>query len=176
MFIRSVQFPDIMELAKTNEAKILDLLLALASIDCNVSLPKEANRTCKIKRFLQLQIMKMTPTLTESAFGFMVLDTTPQEQVLKTLLDPFLRFSLEGNLQTILANQLSFPFYNFLFGGASENPGDQRYKTLSMFLKMTSKLGGVSIIFSSRLLSQASLEIPFCASNLFNWPNRRQNV
>ena len=99
--------------------------------------------------------MKMTWTLTASAFGFMVLDTTPLQHVLKTFLDPFSRFNMEGYLQIVLGNRLSFPFYNFLFGGASEKTKDQSYKTLSMLIEMASKRGGVSIILSSRLLSQA---------------------
>ena len=130
--------------------KLLDWLLNLAPTGCKVSLPKDANKICTLKRSLELQIMKVTWTLAESEFGFMVLYTTPQQHVLKTFLDPFSRFNLEGYLQTILTNRLSYPFYNFLFNSASEN---KNYRILSMYFGMASKHGGVSIIFSSRLLS-----------------------
>ena len=149
-----MKFLDFLKLALTNETMLLDSLLQFASTDCEVSLPDTTRPICKPKRFLELQIKKMAWTLTESAFGFMVLDTTPLQQVVKAFLDPFSRFNMEGYLQTVVTNTLSYPFYNFLFG-ASENTKDQSYRIISTFFTTTSKFGGVSIIFSSRLLSRA---------------------
>ena len=120
---------------------------------CEVSLPQKTSLTCQAKRILELQTMKEIWKLTESPFGFMVLNRTPTEHVFKTFVDPFTRFNMEGYLQTVLTSDLTHLVYNVLVKNATEIEKQYNYNILSKYFAMASKLGGVSIFFSSgRLL------------------------
>lgn len=147
-----MKFFDSASVPLPNKEQLLHWLLSKTSNGCKVSLPKNSSMICKVKRVLELQIMKVAWTLSESESGFMVLYTTPQQHVLRTLLDPFSRFNLEGYLQTIISSTLSYPFYNFLFNSASGKTTSESYGILSEFFGMVSRQGGVSKIFCSRLL------------------------
>ena len=96
--------------------------------------------------------MKNIWKLTKSPFGFMVLKRTPIEHVFKTFLDPFTRFNMEEYLQTVLTSDLTHIVYNVLVKNASEIRKHYNYGILSKYFAMASKLGGVSIMFSSRRL------------------------
>ena len=119
--------------------------------DCEVSLPQKTSKICKLKRGLERHFMKKTWTLTKSTFGFMLLDRTPIQHLLNTFIDPFTRFNLEGYLQTVLTSDLTRIVYNGLLKKAGGNRTSESYRILSKYFEMVSKLGGVSIIFSSRL-------------------------
>jgi len=94
--------------------------------------------------------MKKMWKLTKSPFGFMLLDRTPIEHVFKTFLDPFTRFNMEDYLQTVLTSDLTHTVYSVLVKNASEIKKNYNYNILSKYFAVASKLGGVSIIFSSR--------------------------
>ena len=80
----------------------------------------------------------------------MLLDRTPIEHVFKTFLDPFTRFNMEDYLQTVLTSDLTHTVYNVLVKNAREIKKNYNYNILSKYFAVASKLGGVSIIFSSR--------------------------
>ena len=119
---------------------------------CEVSLPQKTSLICQRKRVLERQTMKKIWKLTKSPFGFMVLDRTPTEHVFKTFVDPFSRFNMEHYLQTVLTSDLTHSVYNVLVKNVGEIQKDYNYKVLSKYFAMASKLGGVSIISSSRRL------------------------
>ena len=116
---------------------------------CEVSLPQKTSLMCQAKRILERRTMKKLWKLTQSPFGFMVLDRTPFQHVFKTFVDPFARFNLEEYLQTVLTSDLTHIVYNVLLKNATEITKNQNYKLLSKYFEMASKLAGVSIIFSS---------------------------
>ena len=147
---------------------LFSLLSRLTSTrHCEVSLPQKASLMCQAKRILERGVMKKRWLLTQSPFYFMVLDRTPFQHVFNTSLNPFTRFNLEGYLQTVLTSDLTHIVYNVLVKNSSEIRKKVNYRILSKYFEMTSKLGGVSIIFFSRLLSHVSLEIHFYATNIF---------
>ena len=96
--------------------------------------------------------MKYMWKLTENPFGFMVLNRKPIEHVLKTFIDPFSRFNMEEYVQTVLTSDLTHFVYKVLVKNATEIQSNSNYNILSKYFAMASKLGGVSIIFSSRRL------------------------
>ena len=119
---------------------------------CEVSLPQKATLPCRIKRHFERSTMKHLWKLNENPFGFMVLDRTPIEHVFKTFIDPFSRFNMEQYIQTVLTSDLTHSVYNVLVKNAAEIQNNSNYNILSKYFAMASKLGGVSIIFSSRRL------------------------
>ena len=126
---------------------------------CEVSLPQKTSLICQRKRVLERQTMKKIWKLTKSPFGFMVLDRTPIEHVFKTFVDPFSRFNMEQYLQIVLTSDLTHSVYNVLVKNVGEIEKHYNYKVLSKYFAMASKLGGVSIIFSSRRLWYAWLQV-----------------
>ena len=130
---------------------------------CEVSLPQKTSIMCQAKRILERQTMKKLWKLTQSPFGFMVLDRTPFQHVFKTFVNPFARFNVEEYLQTVLTSDLTHIVYSVLVKNATEISKNANYKLLSKYFEMASKLAGVSIIFSSRRLQQAWFEINFYA-------------
>ena len=130
-----------------NEIKLFTLLSR-----CEVSLPQKSSPVCKLKRRLERLTMKHLWKLTENSFGFMMLDRTPTEHVFKTFIDPFSRFNMEQYIQTVLTSDLTHSVYNVLVKNATEIQHNYNYSILSKYFAMASKLGGVSIIFSSRRL------------------------
>ena len=130
-----------------NEIELFTLLSR-----CDVSLPQKATLSCRLKRRLERTTMKHLWKLAENPFGFMMLNRTPTEHVLKTFIDPFSRFNMEEYIQTVLTTDLTHSVYNVLVKNASEIQHNYNYNILSKYFGMASKLGGVSIIFSSRSL------------------------
>ena len=136
-----------------NEIKLFTLLSRyILTRQCEVSLPQKTSLICQAKRILGRLTMKKRWKLTKSPFGFMVLDRTPIEHVLETFLDPFTRFNMEEYLQTVFTSDITYAAYNVLVKNASEIRKKYNYRILSKYFAMASKLGGVSIIFSSRRL------------------------
>ena len=89
--------------------------------------------------------MKKKWKLTESPFGFMVLDRTPWKHVFSTFIDPFTRFNLEGYLQTVLTSDLTKIVYNGLVNNITDKEISKNYNyyILSKYFEMASKLAGV---------------------------------
>ena len=112
---------------------------------CEVSLPQKSSPICQAKRILQRRNMKKKWKLTESPFGFMVLDRTPWKHMFGTFIDPFTRFNLEGYLQTVLTSDLTKIVYNGLVNNITDKEISKNYNyyILSKYFEMASKLAGV---------------------------------
>ena len=122
---------------------------------CEVSLPQKATLACRIKRHFERLKMTHKWKLNENPFGFMVLNRKPLEHVLITFTDPFSRFNMEEYIQTVFTSGLTHSVYDVLAKNTGELQNNYTYNILFKYFAMASKLGGVSIIFSSRRLWQA---------------------
>ena len=149
-FLPTCNFAVFFNTVKNQEIKLFTLLSR-----CEVSLPQKTSPACMLKRRLERTTMKHLWTLTENKFGFMMLNRTPTEHVFKTFIDPFSRFNMEQYIQTVLTSDLTHSVYHLLVKNASEIQHNYNYNILSKYFGMASKLGGVSIISSSRRLWQA---------------------
>jgi len=114
----------------------------VTALGCEVSLPQKATLSCRLKRRLERTTMKHLWKLAENKFGFMMLNRTPTEHVLKTFIDPFSRFNMEQYIQTVLTSDLTHSVYNVLVKNASEIKHNYNYDILSKYFGMASKLGG----------------------------------
>ncbi|XP_074608754.1 uncharacterized protein LOC141863186 [Acropora palmata] len=114
----------------------------VTALGCEVSLPQKATLSCRLKRRLERTTMKHLWKLAENKFGFMMLNRTPTEHVLKTFIDPFSRFNMEQYIQTVLTSDLTHSVYNVLVKNAREIKHNYNYDILSKYFAMASKLGG----------------------------------
>ncbi|XP_068680871.1 allene oxide synthase-lipoxygenase protein-like [Montipora foliosa] len=134
--------PILQNLTGISKELLQGIKLFILTRQCEVSLPHKTSLICKAKRILERLTLKKRWKLTDSGFGFMVLDRTPIVHVFKTFLDPFTRFNMEEYLQTVLTSDLTQIVYNVLVKNSSEIRKHYNYKILSKYFAMASKLGG----------------------------------